>query len=451
MSAVPKGWKRKTIGSVCQLINGRAFKPTDWMADGLPIVRIQNLNDPTASFNYYDGQVRSRFLIDSGALLFAWSGTPGTSFGAHVWNGGPAILNQHIFNVLFDGSVVDRDFLKWAINHQLDELIDKAHGGVGLRHVTKGKIEDTEIDIPPLTEQRRLVAQIEGLSARGAGARFELKRARRLIARYKQALLEAAFRGDLTEEWRIAKNESRSRAAKQIETVPARAKPPRVIAWKPKIDLPDGWSWGSIDQLAGLVQYGSSAKTSESDADGIPVLRMGNIVDGRLDYGNLKYLPQSHHEFPELLLVDGDILFNRTNSADLVGKTAVYTERNEPTSFASYLIRLRVKGYVPELLSAYINSPYGRAWVRSAINQQVGQANVNGSKLRELGVPLIPFDEQQALWKVIKARFAAMDKALGEVDRAGRLLDRLDDAILDRAFRGELFSRASEASQGQVS
>ena len=85
---------------------------------------------------------------------------------------------------------------------------------------------------------------------------------------------------------------------------------------------------------------------------------MGNIVDGKLDYENLKYLPKSHHEFPALLLTEGDILFNRTNSVELVGKTAVYTGRSESTSFASSLIRLRVVGYLPELLSAYINSPY---------------------------------------------------------------------------------------------
>jgi type I restriction enzyme S subunit len=161
MSVVPKTWKRKTIGSLCELINGRAFKPTDWGQTGLPIVRIQNLNNAEAKFNYFDGNdVRSRFLIDSGALLFAWSGTPGTSFGAHIWNGGPAILNQHIFNVVFDEDQIDKEFFKLAINQKLDELIDKAHGGVGLRHVTKGRFEETEISLPPISEQRRVVAKL---------------------------------------------------------------------------------------------------------------------------------------------------------------------------------------------------------------------------------------------------------------------------------------------------
>ena len=72
------------LGSLCELVNGRAFKPTDWSEEGLPIVRIQNLNNPKAPFNRFNGELRPRFLIDSGALLFAWSGTPGTSFGAHI-------------------------------------------------------------------------------------------------------------------------------------------------------------------------------------------------------------------------------------------------------------------------------------------------------------------------------------------------------------------------------
>ena len=186
------------------------------------------------------------------------------------------------------------------------------------------------------------------------------------------------------------------------------------------------------------MQYGTSAKTSEGIDDGVPVLRMGNIVDGRLDYKKLKHLPTSHDEFPGLLLTDGDILFNRTNSAELVGKTAVFSDISGPTSFASYLIRIRVVGYLPELLSAYINSEYGRAWVRSVVNQQVGQANVNGTKLRSLGVPLIPMEEQEELWARINALFASIDNLAVEAAQATALLDRLEQATLAKAFRGDL-------------
>src|SRR6185437_2120857 len=106
---------------------------------------------------------------------------------------------------------------------------------------------------------------------------------------------------------------------------------------------------------------------------GVPVLRMGNIVDGDLDLTTLKYLPDSHEEFPRLLLRPGDLLFNRTNSPELVGKTAVFKGRPEKCSFASYLIRVRLaSGCMPEFVSAFINSVFGRKWVKSVVTQQVG-------------------------------------------------------------------------------
>ena len=88
---MPENWALVRLGQALDLVNGRAFKPSDWTQTGLPIVRIQNLNNPSAAFNRYDGEVKEKFLIDSGDFLISWSGTPGTSFGAHIWTGGPAV------------------------------------------------------------------------------------------------------------------------------------------------------------------------------------------------------------------------------------------------------------------------------------------------------------------------------------------------------------------------
>lgn len=90
------------------MINGKAFKPSDWTETGLPIIRIQNLNNPNAQYNHFLGEVEAKFLVKKGELLFAWSGTPGTSFGAHIWNGEKAVLNQHIFRVLFDDKLINK-------------------------------------------------------------------------------------------------------------------------------------------------------------------------------------------------------------------------------------------------------------------------------------------------------------------------------------------------------
>jgi type I restriction enzyme, S subunit len=201
---------------------------------------------------------------------------------------------------------------------------------------------------------------------------------------------------------------------------------------------PFPWGWVSVDQITTMIQYGTSARTSDERQDAVRVLRMGNIVDGQIDYKKLKYLPSGHSEFPELLLEDGDILFNRTNSAELVGKTAVYRGVELPTSFASYLIRVRTVGYLPDLLSAYINSAFGREWVSSVVSQQVGQANVNGTKLRELGVPVMPATEQAEIWRRLAMAFSHINLLASEAARASALVDRLDQAVLTKAFRGDL-------------
>lgn len=99
---VPGNWCWTRIEKLCSLSNGKAFKPMDWSETGIPIVRIQNLNNSKAEYNLYSGIVEDKFRLCGGELLFAWSGTPGTSFGAHIWWGKEAVLNQHIFRVDFD-------------------------------------------------------------------------------------------------------------------------------------------------------------------------------------------------------------------------------------------------------------------------------------------------------------------------------------------------------------
>ncbi len=165
------------IGDICELFNGRAFKPEDWKnaeSGGIPIVRIQNLNNPDSSFNYYSGEVSARNTINNGELLFSWSGSRGTSFGAHIWKGQKAVLNQHIFKVGFDESRAIKMYLLHALNKAVTEVEENLHGGVGLVHITKGNLEKIEIPLPPLEVQKEIVAEIEGYQKVINGARAVL-------------------------------------------------------------------------------------------------------------------------------------------------------------------------------------------------------------------------------------------------------------------------------------
>ena len=183
--------------------------------------------------------------------------------------------------------------------------------------------------------------------------------------------------------------------------------------------------------------YGTSTKAN-GDASGVPVLRMGNIQHGRLDFSDLKYLPAEHPDVAKLVLEPGDLLFNRTNSAELVGKSAVFTG-GERMTFASYLIRVRLNERCdPHWAALVINGPPGRNYIASVRTQQVGQANVNGSKLAAMPIPLPPLEEQRRIVAEIEERLGAIDALRAAIERAQRRSAALRRAVLERAFRGEL-------------
>lgn len=157
---IPDNWEWVRVGNIINLFNGKAFKPSDWSVSGLPIVRIQNLNNAEAPYHYYNGQIEERFYLKGGELLFSWSGTPGTSFGAHIWRNEKAVLNQHIFKLIFDMTKLNKKYLAEALDFRVLTLINEAHGSAGLRHITKKMFEETIIPIPPLEEQKRIVNEI---------------------------------------------------------------------------------------------------------------------------------------------------------------------------------------------------------------------------------------------------------------------------------------------------
>ena len=330
MTELPAGWTRTSLGAIAELINGRAFKPSEWGTRGLPIVRIQNLNRPDIPFNLFSGPVEERHLVHDGDLLFAWSGTPGTSFGAHIWRGSEAVLNQHIFNVRVDPEAIDREFLQAAINHTLDQQIAKAHGGAGLRHVTKAAFEATPMVLPPLAEQRRIVKRLEGYEQRVASIRSSLEETAAAVERGRSALLTAAY--DLT----LLPAERRSRYQGNALHV-------------------------SVGDISINIAYGSTAKSEPTGK--VAVLRMGNIQRGELDWRDLVFT-SNEIEIERYRLAPGDVLFNRTSgSPQLVGKTAVY-HGERPAIHAGYLIRVRCsERMLPDYLGYCLNSPPGREYL----------------------------------------------------------------------------------------
>ena len=325
--------------------------------------------------------------------------------------------------------------------------IASLQAGSTRKRISRGNLATILLPVPPLAEQQQIVAEIEKQFTRLEAGVAALRRVQANLKRYRATVLKAACEGRLVpSEAKLAKAENRK--FETGEALLARILTERRKSWHgrgkykepaaPDIaglpSLPAGWAWATVEQLSSRVQYGSSAKTNE-DSAGVPVLRMGNIQDGKFDFNKLKYLPHAHEEFPELLLAKGDLLFNRTNSAELVGKTAVFKGDPDPCSFASYLIRVRTSsGVLSDFLGYFINSVFGRAWIAGCVSQQVGQANVNGTKLQALAIPLPPLAEQTRIVAEVERRLSVVEE-LGSVVTADlHRATRLRQSILSSAF-----------------
>ena len=359
---------------------------------------------------------------------------------------------------------------RWIANYLLQHSTRQAAqremaGGVGQMRVPAAFLETTSLPVPPEPEQVRLLDTLDELLSDLDAGVAALERVRAKLKHYRAAVLKAAVEGALTAEWRrqhpatetadallariLAERRRRWEEAQLAKFAAAGKAPPKD--WKAKYvepehletthlpTLPDGWRWVSVEQCSDVIQYGTSAKTSSNER-GVPVLRMGNIrSDGTLDLADLKYLPIEHVEFPSLLLAKGDLLFNRTNSAELVGKTACYSGNPSPCSFASYLIRLRMtSGVRPQIVTCAINSVHGRRWIKSVVTQVVGQANVNGSKLAEFRFPLPPEKEQAAIVEAVEDQLSVIDHLEGDLDLRLKSAQALRQSILRHAFTGQL-------------
>jgi type I restriction enzyme S subunit len=393
------------LGELGHYWNGRGFKKREWRETGRPIIRIQNLTGSGSAFNYFQGDVDERHVAHAGDLLVSWAAT----LGVFEWKGPEAVVNQHIFKV---DSFIDRRFHRYLLEFVLEDLQKKTHGS-GMVHITRKRFDETPVQVPEsLDEQQRIVETIEEQFSRLDAGVESLHRASRNLNRMRASVLKAATDGDLVGSTR------------------------------------GPWETVTIREVAVRVDYGSSAK-AYADIEGVPMLRMGNIRDGKIVLDDLKFLPSDHPDAAKFSLSPGDVLFNRTNSAELVGKSAVATGQHEGMSFASYLIRLRLGPVVvPEFVAHVINGPLGREYVARVRSQQVGQANVNGTKLAAFPLPVPPIEQQREIVAEVDRQFSLIDGAEAAIRRGVTRAGTLRQSVLQGAFSGGLSPWSSGPVRG---
>jgi type I restriction enzyme, S subunit len=259
--------------------------------------------------------------------------------------------------------------------------------------------------LAPFNEQKRITAKLDVMLERVKACRAQLERVPAILNRFRQTVLAAGTSGKLTEDWRASRNRNQA---------------PRLV---------------SLVDVALDFSYGSSAKSSASGE--IPVLRMGNIQEGKLDWSNLVFT-SNFAEIEKYKLLPGDVLFNRTNSPELVGKTAVY-KGEQPAIYAGYLIRVRCSDeLLPGYLGYCLNSPAGRDYCQRVKSDSVSQSNINAKKLAAFEFELPSIEEQSEIVRRIERLFAFADRLAACYRAALAQVEGLTPALLTKAFRGEL-------------
>ena len=297
-----------------------------------------------------------------------------------------------------------------------------------------------EIPIPPLSEQHRIVAKIDSFFSELDNGVALLKNIKAQLAIYRQAVLKLAFEGKLTIKWRkinvvevnkiVIKNIMTTRKMENCKDKYKDIDPEFSL-----YDLPKEWKWVSIGYISKGVEYGTSAKSNKNGK--VVVLRMGNIQNGTFVYDDLAYT-SNKKEIEKYKLNENDVLFNRTNSPELVGKTAIYTG-SVPSIFAGYLIRLNQISYIDaKYLTYYLNSPHSKKCGKIAKTDGVNQSNINGTKLSTYPFPLCSKPEQLAIVSAIEYRLSVCDKLEQTIDDTLALSASLRQSILKKAFEGQL-------------
>ena len=455
---IPPGWEWTRLGNTGRIFNGDSVSESGKaelakVEDGLPFIATKDVGYGRAALVYVNGlkvplrDPRFKVARANAVLICAEGGSAGRKIG--VTDRDICFGNKLFANEVWEGIHHRYVFYVYQAPTFFKEFAARMTGIIG--GIARSEFLSLPFPLPPLGEQRRIVAKMDELMA--LCDRLEAQQqeretrhaalARASLARFadaptpanlnfifhksyaitpadlRKSILTLAVQGKLVPQdpndepadELIARLEREvPRLAKQQGVRSPKNIPPLASDNFPH-DIPESWRWSRIGNLALLIDYGTSQK-SHSDSSKVPVYRMGNIVGGRLLDENLKYVDASIDDLPGLYLKTDDILFNRTNSYELVGKTGIFAGRDDTATFASYLIRIRLPSTLlfPKFYSVAMNAQYFRqTQIEPEVVQQCGQANFNGTKLASTVVPIPPLAEQRRIVAKVEQLMALVD------------------------------------------
>ena len=382
------GWQKKTLGEICVLVNGRAYKKNELLDVGkYPVLRVGNFF--TNNHWYHsDLELDTDKYCDNGDLLYAWS----ASFGPRIWEGGKVIYHYHIWKVLPNPTLVEKKFIFRLLEWDVDQ-IKLAHGtGTTMMHVSKGSMESRIVPLPPLHEQQRIVAILDELfkdiATATDNAKKNLLNARDIFENYLQSVFE---------------------------------------------NKGENWEETTLGQVAS-VEYGyTDNSTTEGDYRYIRITDIDK--NGELILEDKKYIKHSK-EANNFILNDNDLLMARTGAT--FAKVLLYKDY-EASVFASYLIRIKFTEKIENKLYWYFTKTKNYWEQANSLSSGAAQPHFNGAAVKQVTFSYPnSVKEQKLLIKKFEAISIEIKKLEAIYQQKLVALDELKKSILNQAFSGQL-------------
>ncbi|MGU9647430.1 restriction endonuclease subunit S [Salmonella enterica] len=401
-----KNWQRCQLGDVLTLINGRAYKKEEMLTEGVPILRIQNLNGGNKWF-YSNLDLAEDKYCYKDDLLYAWSATFGPYWSK--WDH-KLIYHYHIWKIE-TSSVLYKQFAYYALWNITEALKASAHG-VAMPHITKAGMEAWEIDLPPLTEQKVIAEKLDTLLAQVDSTKARLERIPQILKRFRQAVLAAAVNGNLTKEWRRKNN----------------------------LNF-DNWEKLTLGHIVKNIEAGKNLKCIETppDAQQYGIIKISAVTWGEYNEEESKTLPDDSLFIESRRIAVGDFLISRANTLELLGNPVIVKQVTKNLMLSDKVLRLVMADSDKPWVNIFLRSFDGRREIEfRSTGNQLSMRNIGQKALLEIPIPKPPAEEQAEIVRRVEQLFACADTIEKQVNSALTRVNSLTQSILAKAFRGEL-------------
>ncbi len=385
-------------------INGMAFKPIDWDTKGLPIVRIQNLTGTNKNFNYYSKEYNPKFEINNEDLLISWS----ASLGVFIWNGGKAILNQHIFKVVFDKIEISKKYFYFCILDILEEMSKKTHGSA-MKHITKRNFDNIEIPLPPLQEQERIVGILDESFAKIDESIKILEQDLLNLDELIQSALQKAF------------NPLKDNA-------------------KENYKLPQGWEWKSLGEIAN-IKGGKRLPKGENLLDNstkFAYIRVADFQDnGTINLQSVKFINENTYNILKNYKIYDDNLY--ISIAGTIGKSGIIPKELNGAILTENAIKLEYiqNNIINKFMYFFTLSSSFKTQIQIS-TKIVAQPKLAITRLKQIQIPLPPLKEQEQIASHLDELSSHVKNLKQNYQAQIKDLQELKKSLLDKAFKGNL-------------